>query len=207
MGMRVHELQAAMVHAPIAILPTAAAVDLVAAITGSRRQARLGRRLWWAGATAGLLAGLGGMAASQEVKVEDEPTSDMLWLHGVGNLGLVLGAFGIAAWRSSHKPTVTEAAIGLAACGLSFYTAYPGGEMVYGRGVGVRSMPRYTATGVADSPPVLSRAAPGTFLRDAVRGLRWLIDRTGQALAGRKPIQRAAFGLEEASRAPLELDS
>jgi uncharacterized membrane protein len=206
MAMRVHELHAAMIHAPLAILPTAAAVDLAASITGSRSGARLGRRLWWVGAGGGLLAGVAGLAASQEVKIEDERTSDMLWLHGIGNFTLVLGALGIAAWRAGHRPTVAQATLGLAACGISLYTAYLGGEMVYGRGVGVRAMPRYTATGVEASPRVLSRAAPGTFLRDALNGLRWLFGRAGQVLAGRKPIERAAFGLKEAPAPAVGLD-
>jgi hypothetical protein len=113
----------------------------------------------------------------------------------------------MAAWRTGHRPTIAQSVIGIAACSVSLYTAYLGGEMVYGRGVGVRSMPRYTSTGVSDSPPLLSRAAPAQFLRDAVRGLTWLIARTAKALAGRKPIRRAAFGLEETTPAPAELDS
>jgi uncharacterized membrane protein len=205
MGMRVHELHAAMVHGPLAILPTAAAVDLAASITGNRHQARFGRQLWWVGAGSGLLAGVAGMAASQEVKSDGPRTSDMIWLHGIGNLGLVLGAIGMVAWRRSHPPSKTQATLGLVACGLSLYTAYLGGEMVYGHGIGVRAMPGYVATGVDASPPVLSRAAPATFVRDAFEGLRWLVGRTWDALAGRKPIDRGAFGVE-APRAAAELD-
>jgi uncharacterized membrane protein len=196
MGMHVHELHAAMVHAPLALLPTAATVDLAAALTGSRHTARFGRQLWWVAAGSGLLAGMAGLAASQEVKGDSPRTSDMIWLHGVGNAGLVLGALGMVAWRRGHRPTVTQATLGLLACGMSLYTAYLGGEMVYGQGVGVRAMPGYTATGVAASPPLLSRAAPGAFLRDALQGLRWLVDRTRQAIAGRRPIDRRAFGYE-----------
>src|SRR5689334_3802073 len=114
MGMRVHELHAAMVHSPLAILPTAAVVDLAAAVSGNKHQARLGRQLWWVGAGTALFAGLAGMAASQEVKGGTERSSDMIWLHGVGNVGLVAGAIGMLAWRRRNRPTVTQATLGLA---------------------------------------------------------------------------------------------
>jgi uncharacterized membrane protein len=205
MGMHVHELHAAMIHTPLALLPTAATVDLAAAISGNRHTASLGRQLWLAGAGGGLLAGIAGLAASQEVKSDDARTSDMIWLHGIGNTGLVLGALGMVAWRRTHRPTVTQAALGLLACGVSLYTAYLGGEMVYGRGVGVRPMPGYTGSGVQSSPPVLSRAAPGAFVRDAWRGLRWLLSRTVEAVAGRKPIDPGAFGTRGADPRPDEL--
>jgi uncharacterized membrane protein len=193
--MRVHELHAASVHAPLALLPTAAAVDLVAAITGDRSQARVGRALWWIGAGSGLVAGLAGAAASQEIRADDERTADMIWLHGLGNFALVTGAVGLATWRSRRGPSVLISVLGLAASAVSLYTAYLGGEMVYGRGVGVGSMPRYLDAGVGESPPVLSRRAPSTFLRDAVAGLVWLYRRTRQAAQERRSISREAFGL------------
>src|SRR4051794_16442831 len=135
MGMHVHELHAALVHSPLVLLPTAATVDLAAALSGNRHHAHLGSQLWWAGAGAGLLAGVAGLAASQEVKSASRRTSDMMWLHGAGNVSLVLAALGMAAWRRGHRPTVTQAAVGLLACGASLYTAYLGGEMVYGEGM------------------------------------------------------------------------
>jgi uncharacterized membrane protein len=194
MSMHVHELHAAMVHAPLGLLPMAAGLDLGAALTGSR--GRLASTLWWAGATSGLVAGLTGMASSQQVQA-DEPASEMMWLHGVGNV-LVLGtAIGMAAYRTTHRPTVTSATLGLVACGVSLFTAYLGGEMVYGRGVGVRAMPRYTRAGVSDSPKVLSRAALPKLLRDAGAGLAWLVRRTARTLRGRARVSRETFGLGE----------
>jgi uncharacterized membrane protein len=193
--MRVHELHAAAVHAPLALLPTAATVDLMAAITGNRSHARLGRALWWIGAGSGLLAGLAGAAASQEIRAEDDSTADMIWIHGLGNAALLAGALGLAAWRTGRRPTVLVSVLGLTASAASLYTAYLGGEMVYGRGVGVGSMPGYLDAGVGDSPPVLSKRAPSTFLRDAVAGLRWLFQRTTQAARGLRPVSRESFGL------------
>jgi uncharacterized membrane protein len=195
MGMRVHELHAAMVHSPLVLLPAAAIVDLSAAMTGDARRAALGRRLWWLGVGAAGMAGVAGLAASQEIKADDSHAEDMMWLHGAGNFAILLGGVGLALWRTFRRPSVTEAAIGLGASALATYTAYLGGEMVYGHGVGVRSMPRIAPAGVRRSPPVLSREAPGTFLRDAVAGLGWLIRRTAQAFAGRRAVDRRAFGI------------
>jgi uncharacterized membrane protein len=203
--MRVHQLHAAMVHAPLALLPTAAAVDLVAAITGNDSHARMGRTLWWIGAGGGVLAGLTGAAASQEIRADDERTTDMIWLHGVGNAALVAGALGIAGWRSVRGPSVLLSALGLAASAASLYTAYLGGEMVYERGVGVNAMPRYLRSGVGDSPPVLSAQAPRTFVRDAIAGLAWLFRRASETARGRHRVSRAAFALPTLE--PLEQDS
>jgi uncharacterized membrane protein len=204
MGMRVHELHAAIIHAPLALLPTAAAVDLAAALKGDRGYARLGRRLWWIGAGSSLLAGLAGAAASQEIRADEQRTSDMVWLHGIGNVALLAGAIGITAWRSFHRPSVGLATAGLVASAASLYTAYLGGEMVYGHGVGVTAMPGYTLSGVEDSPPLLSRRAPGVFLRDALAGLRWLFRRGSQAALGRQPVTREAFGLSRPQTRALD---
>jgi len=203
--MHVHELHAASTHAPLVILPAAALVDLVAAVSGDRRKAALGRKLWWWGVGAGALAGVAGLAASQEIKAEDARSEDMMWLHGAANFAIVLGATGIALWRTFRRPSVTAAAVGLGACGAAIYTAYLGGEMVYAHGVGVRNMPWIAPTGVRSSPSVLSASAPGTFLRDAVRGLAWLVRRTARVFAGRQRVNRGAYGIESIDR-PDALD-
>jgi uncharacterized membrane protein len=200
MAMRVHELHAASTHAPLVILPAAALVDLAASLSGDRRQAALGRDLWWLGVGAGALTGLSGLAASQEIKAEEARTEDMMWLHGVANFAILLGATGIAIWRRFHRPSVASSAIGLGACCAAMYTAYLGGEMVYAHGVGVGTMPWIAPTGVRRSPPLLSASAPAAFLRDAVKGFAWLIRRTVRAFTGRQPVSRGAFGIERIDR-------
>lgn len=200
MAMRVHELHAASVHAPLVVLPAAALVDLAAAMSGDRRQAALGRKLWWLGVGAGAVAGIAGMAASQEIKAEDARSEDMMWLHGIANFAILLGATGIALWRSARRPSVASAAVGLGACGAAIYTAYLGGEMVYAHGVGVRTMPWIAPTGVRKSPSVLSASAPAAFLRDALVGFTWLVRRTVRALSGRQPVSRGAYGIERLDR-------
>jgi uncharacterized membrane protein len=196
MGMKVHELHAAAVHAPLVLLPAAAIVDFSAAVTGNRRRDALGRTLWWTGIGAAAVAGIAGLAASQETKAEDPHTEDMMWLHGIGNTAILLGALGVAAWRTGRRASLPQSIIGLAASGLSLFTAYLGGEMVYGRGVGVRAMPRIAPAGVRHSPSVLSASAPGTFLRDAGRGLLWLLGRTAEMLQGKRRLSARALGRE-----------
>jgi len=200
MAMHVHEIHAASTHAPLVILPAAAIVDLMAVVTGDRRHRELGRKLWWLGVGAGALAGISGMAASQEIKAEETRSEDMMWLHGVANFAILLGATGVALWRTFRRPSAGSAAIGLGACAVATYTAYLGGEMVYAHGVGVRTMPWIAPTGVRRSPSVLSASAPLTFLRDAVRGFAWLVRRTVRAFNGRQPVSRGAFGMESIDR-------
>lgn len=193
MAMHVHEVHAAVIHAPLALLPAAAAVDLVAAAGDHDGLHKAGRKLWWMAVGAGAFAGVAGLAASQEIKANDRQTEDMMWLHGIGNTAILLAGVGMAVWRTFRRPSLPQALTGLAASGLAMYTAYLGGEMVYGQGVGVRAMPGLAPTGVAHSEPVLSARAPGMFLRDAVRGLGWLMRRTSRALTARQPVARRAL--------------
>lgn len=193
MAMHVHEVHAAVVHAPLALLPAAAAVDLVAATGDHGGLHKVGRKLWWMVVGAGAFAGMSGLAASQEIKADDRQTEDMLWLHGIGNTAILLAGVGMAVWRTFRRPSLPQALTGVAACGLAVYTAYLGGEMVYGQGVGVRAMPGLAPTGVARSEPVLSAPAPRMFLRDAVRGLGWLMRRTSRVLNARQPLARRAL--------------
>src|SRR3954468_9691262 len=200
MGMHVHELHAASTHAPLVVLPAAALVDLAASLTGDRGQAALGRKLGWLGVGGGALAGVAGLAASQEIKADEARSEDMMWLHGAANFTILLGATGVALWRTFRRPSVASAAIGLGACAAAMYTAYLGGEMVYAHGVGVRTMPWIAPTGIRKSPPVLSAAAPGTLVRDVGKGFAWLVRRTVRAFSGRQPVSRGAYGIDSIDR-------
>jgi uncharacterized membrane protein len=190
MAMRTHELHPSIVHAPLVLLPATAIVDLLAALSPlDRRLDRVARRLWWATAGGSLFVGLTGMAASQEIELRDERTRDMMFLHGIGNFTLVLSAFGVAAWRTRNRATLTSAVAGLLASAASIYTAYLGGELVYSHGAGVKALGGATA----ESLPLLSRQAPGRLARDAVRGLGWLLSRGRRAVSGRQKVDRTAL--------------
>jgi uncharacterized membrane protein len=198
MGMRTHELHPSIVHAPLALLPAAAIADVVAAATRDRGLDRMGRILWWATAASGLGAGLAGMAASQEIEIE-EGAKDVMFLHGMGNLVLVVSAMGVAALRSRRRASLTTGIAGLAAATAALYTAYLGGELVYQHGAGVKAL----GPGQRRSPPLFSREAPATLARDAARGLGWLLGRAVRALTGRERIDRSALGPIVEAETPL----
>jgi uncharacterized membrane protein len=195
MQMRVHELHPALIHAPLALLPSTVVVDLTAALTGDRKLDRAARSLWWTTAASGLLAGLAGMAASQEVKT-DKHSGDMMFLHGLGNVVIVLGAFGIAAWRTTHRASLVTGLLGLKAFAFAAYTGWLGGEMVYEHGVGVKELTMKDAELDALSPPLASRQAPQRILRDAVKGLGWLLGRVRSVFTGSEPLDPSAFGMK-----------
>lgn len=191
MAMRTHELHPALVHAPLALLPTAAIVDLIAATRPrGRRLDRTERALWWATAGGALAAGLAGMAASQEIELRSQRARDMMFLHGIGNAGLVVAALGLAAWRSRNRASLTSALAGLVAAGAASYTAYLGGELVYTHGAGVTAL----GGAAAEAPALFSRAGAARLGADAVGGLRWLLSRARRAASGRERVDRAALG-------------
>ncbi len=202
MPMRTHELHPSIVHAPLMLLPATAVVDLLAALRPlDRRLDRAGRRLWWATAGGALLVGLTGMAASQEIELGEDRARDVMFLHGMGNFGLVLAAFGVAAWRSRNRASLTSAMAGFVASGASVYTAYLGGELVYSHGAGVKRL----GGAAAEAPALFSAQAPGRLARDAVRGLRWLMSRGTRAVTGRQKVDREALGPIAEVKAPTEL--
>jgi uncharacterized membrane protein len=191
MSLRTHQLHPSLIHAPLVLLPGAALVDLLAAL--SPRDARLDRagcKLWWGTVAAGLVAGLAGMAASQEIELPDERARDRMFLHGIGNVTLLLSAAGVATWRARHEASLTSALSGIAATGAALYAAYLGGELVYEDAAGVKAL----GGAAAEAPPLFSRAAPGRLGRDAVRGLGWLLSRGWRAVTGRQRIDRTALG-------------
>jgi len=189
--MLLHELHPALVHMPLALLPTAAAADLISLTTRDGAWARVARRIWVVGSASALLAGVAGMAASQEVRLETPRARDMTFLHGVGNATVLLGALGVTAWRLRREPTSTTVALGLGACGLAVYSAALGGKMVYEIGVG--------RPGDAQANPtlLLSRNAPLVLVRDALRGALWLVSRARALLSGGHPLAPGAAGAEE----------
>ena len=113
MTMLLHELHPSVVHAPLTLLPAATVADLIAVTTGDRAWAKVGRRLWVAGTVSALFSGLAGLASSQEVKLEDARARDMVFLHGMGNAVITLGAVGVTLWRLGRPPSLGQALVGL----------------------------------------------------------------------------------------------
>ncbi len=201
MPLRTHELHPSTVHAPLVLVPAAGIVDLLAASAPSDGTLdSMGRKLWWAAAGSGLFAGLAGMAASQEIELDDEHARDMMFLHGMGNLGLVLAAFGVAAWRSANRASLTSGIAGLAATAAAAYTAYLGGELVYSHGAGVMKL----GGAAAEAPALFSGRGLGRLGRDSMRGLRWLLTRGYRAVTGHEKVDRTALA-PMAANAPTAL--
>ncbi|RKG68226.1 DUF2231 domain-containing protein [Corallococcus sp. CA054B] len=173
--MLLHELHPSVVHMPLALLPTAAVADLIVVTTGDRAWEKVGRRLWVAGAASAVFAGVAGLAASQEVRMDAPRARKMTVVHGVGNALITLGALGLMAWRMGRPPTIVTTALGLAACASALVTAALGGKMVYEQGIGINPMPRDTPQGSLKQPLLLSREAPMALLKDAGRGAAWLL--------------------------------
>ena len=195
--MQTHELHAALVHAPLVLIPAASLTDLAAIGDSGPIRGRLhgliGQRVWSFAAVSAVLAGVAGMAASQQVRAEKHG-KNMMWLHGTGAVVLTAGTFAMAWWRRHHAPTTLQALLGLSATGLGLYAGYLGGEMVYGHGMGVKGMPASEGYGARDNPSVFSPSAPWVLLRDAVRGAGWLVSRARETLGEPSSLAHAAVG-------------
>lgn len=197
MKMLLHELHPAIIHAPLTLLPTATAADMIAVMSGSRAWAKVGRRLWVAGTVSALFSGVAGLAASQEVKLEEPRARDMAFIHGLGNTCITLGAIGVTLWRLRRPPTLGQTLIALIADAAAIYTAALGGKMVYELGVGINPMPADNTMGTLKGPPLLSREAPKALLHDGIQGVRWLISRAKSLFKGTQPLAPGAKGFGE----------
>jgi uncharacterized membrane protein len=174
MSLNVHELHTATFHAPLALLPSAAAVDFAAALAGHDNRSplsRLGRLLWWLAAGAGIASAVAGLAAipkrREETAEGQRLLRDMIRLHSAEGMALILIEVAIALRRTFHRPHVAESLATLIASSAGTGAAFVGASR------GRRQ--RQTRAAASDSVAVLSLAAPRTLLREAARGLRWLI--------------------------------
>lgn len=197
MSLRLHELHPVLVHLPLSALPAAVLCDAVALARRDPRLARLGSGLWTAAATGALLAGVAGLAASQEVRVKGERQVDLLFLHGLGNLFLSATAFSLAGWRLLRRPSFASCAAGVVATLAAGYTSYLGGELVYDHAVGVKRPEAPISR--EESPRLLSRPAPKKLVLDAKKGAAWLFAELGRRLA---PRERPAAGPQRRAHAP-----
>jgi uncharacterized membrane protein len=138
MAMRLQELHPAIVHFPIALLPTSLGADALGRLTGSQTLLEMGRRTMPLAVAGVALAGLAGFVAQEAVKAEGE-AHDALVTHRNLNLGLI-GLTALMARKRARRsrPSWSYLAAGLAGLGAMTYSAYLGGHMVYELGVGVK---------------------------------------------------------------------
>jgi uncharacterized membrane protein len=139
MAMRLQELHPSVVHYPIALLPVSLAADALGLITGNRSLLEVGRLTMPVAAASAAVAGVFGLIA-QEVVETDEESAEMLVTHRTLNLTLIGLAGAMAMKRFGRRePAPGYLAVGALGLGAMIYSAYLGGQMVYDRGVGVRS--------------------------------------------------------------------
>ncbi|WP_376099519.1 DUF2231 domain-containing protein [Roseomonas sp. CCTCC AB2023176] len=138
MTLRLTEIHPSVVHLPIALTPTALALDAIGAAAGSKGMMNAGRLLIGAAFASAMAAAVTGALAQGASRIENEEANDLLTTHRTMNvaLGVLLG--GMAAERAVvRKPGRGYFAVGLLALGAMGYSAYLGGRMSYEHGVGV----------------------------------------------------------------------
>jgi uncharacterized membrane protein len=139
MAMRLQELHPAMVHFPIAFLPTALAADALGEITGNETLRAVGKHGMALAAGSAVVSAVLGLIAQEEVKAEGH-AHDLLVTHRNLNLGLTALAVAMAAGRAKRRrPGLGYLLLGAAGLGVMNYSAYLGGHMVYDHGVGVKA--------------------------------------------------------------------
>lgn len=138
MAMRLQELHPALVHFPIALLPTALAADAVGRFADNPQLSEIGRRLMPFAAGSTVLAGLAGLIAQEASVVPDGPAHDQLTTHRNLNLGLIGLATLLAVRRSGRRRASRGYLVaGFAGLGAMMYSASLGGKLVYEHGLGV----------------------------------------------------------------------
>lgn len=174
--MHLQELHPSSVHYPIALLPLSIAADAIGVITDNRSLLEVGRITMPIAAASAAVAGVLGLIA-QEVVETDEAGMEMLITHRTLNLGLLGVAAAMAVHRIGRKkPGPGYLMAGAAGIGAMIYSAYLGGQMVYDRGVGVR-----TAGGLREevAPPVRRvREATAQSAKHVVSGARHAAEET-----------------------------
>jgi uncharacterized membrane protein len=159
--MRIQEIHPALVHFPIALIPTSLAADALGRATGSRTLMELGRRTMPIAAASAAISGAFGLIAQEAVDVEGE-AEEMLITHRNLNIGLIALTALMAAQRARRRrPSRGYLIAGALGTLAMSYSAYLGGHMVYELGVGVQK-----AGGLLEDEAPEVR--PGT-LREAAR--------------------------------------
>ena len=194
MAMRLQEIHPSLVHYPLAFLPLSIGADLLGRATGNRALTEMGRYAMALTAGSAALAAVAGLAAQEEVDVEEGSEAyEMLVTHRNMNLTLVGASAGMAMWRW-REPEASPGylALGLAALGAVGYSAYLGGKMVYQHGLGVEA-----ADGLYEEEhpvPEITRETAGEALRYAARDVAAGAKHAAQQLADGQVAPRLGIG-------------
>lgn len=143
--------------------------DALGLVTGSRDLHAVGRIGIGIAAASAALAGVFGLIAQEEVRIDDR-TRPILQTHRTLNVAALGVVTALAVARASMKrPGVGYLLAGLAAIGTVSYSAYLGAKLVYSHGVAVEE-----AHGIAGADPDLVRSPRSTLAlaaRDLANGV------------------------------------
>jgi uncharacterized membrane protein len=137
MAIRLEQMHPSLVHLPIALFPLAVVADLLGSVTARKSFHSFGKRAILAAAAGAAASAVTGLIAGEEVNVEGD-ARDKLMTHRNLNAVATIIASCMALWRARRdQPNAVYFCAGMAGMGVLTYTAYLGGELVYGAGVGV----------------------------------------------------------------------
>lgn len=158
MPIRLSELHPSVVHFPIALLPVAVGADALGLLTRSRDLHAVGRIGIGIAAASAALAGVLGLIAQEEVRLDDR-SRPVLQTHRTLNVAALGVVTALAVARAGVKrPGIGYLLAGLAAIGTVSYSAYLGSKLVYAHGVAVEE-----AHGIAGADPDLVRSPRSTL--------------------------------------------
>lgn len=179
MSIRLHEIHPAIVHFPIALLPTALGADALGRATGNRSLLDMGKRAMALTAISAAISGVAGWIAQEEVRAEGH-ARDMLITHRNLNIVFTTTTAVLAIQRAGRRrPSRGYLALGLAALGLVSYTGYLGSHMVYEHGVGVKE-----ADGILEgASPHITAENAGEVARHAADDFQRGVQRTVEEIA------------------------
>jgi uncharacterized membrane protein len=183
MSVRLSEIHPALVHFPIALLPTAIAADAVGVATRNRELLAVGK---WAIAGAAVSAGVAGVfgfIAQEEVSASGK-AERVLQTHRTLNI-MALGVVTTMALvrATKRRPGIGYVLAGLGAIATVGFSAYLGGKLVYAHGAGVSK-----ADGIFGSDPELSAKTAGRFVATAAKDLGTGIVHTARDVAHGKIV-------------------
>ena len=179
MSIRLHEIHPAIVHFPIALLPTALGADALGRASGNAALMGMGRRAMALTAISAAVSGVAGLIAQEEVRAEGR-ARDLLITHRNLNIVFTTTTIALALRRARRsRPSRGYLALGLAAMGLVSYTGYIGSHMVYEHGVGVKE-----AGGIPEgAAPEITADNVGDVARRAAEDIQQGLARTVQEIA------------------------
>lgn len=190
MSIRLHEIHPAIVHFPIALLPTALGADALGRASGNAALMAMGRRAMALTAASAAISGVAGLIAQEEVRAEGH-ARDLLITHRNLNILFTTTTVALALKRARRsRPSRGYLALGLAALGLVSYTGYIGSHMVYEHGVGVKE-----AGGIPEgAAPEITASNAGEVARRAIDDVQRGLQRTVEEVSSGELIPALTRG-------------